>query len=53
MTKAEIIKKIEELKNRKFFLAMKDHWTIEDSFRDTELWNEIRRLEEELKKVEA
>jgi DNA-binding transcriptional regulator GbsR (MarR family) len=49
MTREEMLKKVEELKRRKFFLAMKDHWTVEDSFCDDRLTREIRELNEALK----
>ena len=44
MTIEEIKNKIEELESAKFFLAMKDHWSHEDSEYNSKLWNEIRRL---------
>lgn len=50
MTKTEIMNKIEELKNRQFFLAMKDHWSFEDYNIDKRLSNEIKELEKVLKR---
>lgn len=48
MTRTEILNKIDELENKAFLLAMKDHWTREDFARDTELHTEIRALKEML-----
>lgn len=45
MNRDEIEKRIAEIKDLRFDLAMKDHWSREDSIRDTELSNEIRELE--------
>lgn len=50
MLKHEIEKRIEELEERKFYLAMKDRWDFEDYKLDTELFNEIRKLKEMLDK---
>jgi len=46
MTRAEIMKKIDEIENRRFFLAMKDFWDWRD--RDTD-----RMLEMELNELKA
>lgn len=50
MTRTEIMNRIEELKNRQFFLAMKDHWSFEDYNTDRRLSNEIKELKNFLKK---
>ena len=49
MTKQEIAKRIEDLENRRFALAMCDRWTQEDYDLDDRLSEEIRTLEEQLK----
>ena len=49
MTNKEIEKKIEELENKKFFLAMKDRWSDRDFQRDRELSRQIAELKEMLK----
>ena len=49
MTRQEIAKRIEDLENRRFALAMCDRWTQEDYDLDDRLSEEIRTLEEQLK----
>jgi ribosomal protein L29 len=44
MTKKEIIKKIEELENKVFYLKMKDRWTGRDYFTMDRLQGEIKEL---------
>ena len=51
MTRQEIEKKIEELENRRFFLAMKDFWDRKDFELDDKLYDEIRELKKELEKA--
>ena len=51
MTKQEIEKQIEELEDRKFYLAMKDRWNREDYKRNDDLNKQLRELKEELKNV--
>lgn len=51
MTRQEIEKQIEELENRKFYLAMKDRWNREDYKRNDDLNKQLRELKEELKNV--
>lgn len=51
MTRQELEKKLEELKKREFFLAMKDRWTASDFELDRKISEEIRKTEEELKNV--
>ena len=51
MTRQEIEKQIEELEDRKFYLAMKDRWNKEDYKINSDLNAQIRTLKEELKNV--
>ena len=51
MTRQEIEKQIEELEDRKFYLAMKDRWNREDYKRNDNLNKQLRELKEELKNV--
>ena len=51
MTKQKIEKQIEELEDRKFYLAMKDRWNREDYKRNDDLNKQLRELKEELKNV--
>lgn len=51
MSREEMRAKVEELKERKFLLAMKSHWTFNDDRLDTALFNEIMDLEEKLKNI--
>lgn len=51
MTRQEIEKQIEELEDRKFYLAMKDRWNREDYKNNSNLNTQIRTLKEELKNV--
>lgn len=51
MTRQEIEKQIEELEDRKFYLAMKDRWNKEDYKRNDDLNKQLRELKEELKNV--
>ena len=48
MAREEIIKRIRVLNDRRFLLAMKDHWTREDFDKDREMSNEIFELERSL-----
>ena len=51
MTKMEIEKKINEIEDRRFLLAMKDHWTREDFRWDDKMYAEIKNLRKELQKL--
>ena len=51
MTRQEIEKRIEDLENRRFFLAMADHWGREDFELDDKWYREIRELKKELEKA--
>ena len=51
MTRQEIEKQIEELEDRKFYLAMKDRWNKEDYKRNDDLNKQLRELKKELKNV--
>lgn len=53
MKREEIIKKIEDLENRRFYLAMKDFWNNEDRKLDLEMGAELRALYRELKEERA
>ena len=44
MTKNEILKRIDELETKKFYLAMEDHWTARDFAKNDEYFNEIQKL---------
>lgn len=44
MTKTNIINKIEELENKRFLLAMADHWTQEDFDLNDKWFKEIMEL---------
>lgn len=46
MTKVEIMKKIEELNEREFYINMVDHWTNEDR----QMLRDIKRERTELEK---
>lgn len=52
MTMFQLYEKIEQLKKQKFYLAMKDHWSNRDFVEDSRLFNEINRLEKELREKE-
>ena len=51
MTRQEIEKKIEDLENRRFYLAMADHWSRKDFELDDKWYREIRELKKELEKA--
>ena len=51
MTRQEIEKQIEELEDRKFYLAMKDRWNREDYKRNDDLNKQLKELKKELKNV--
>lgn len=44
MTKDEILKRIDEIETRRFYLAMIDRWTTREYDTDTELANELYSL---------
>lgn len=48
MTNREIEERIEELENKKFYLAMKDRWNDRDFQRDRELSRQIIELKAQL-----
>jgi hypothetical protein len=48
MTRTEIEKRIENLKEERFFLAMKDFWNREDFKKDDQLKAEIKELKKAL-----
>lgn len=48
MTNTEIKARIEELERRRFYLSMKDRWTMDDYDTDRKLNAEIIRLNKEL-----
>lgn len=48
MTREEIKARIEDLEERRFYMAMKDRWTREDFDWDMETFREIRKLEKML-----
>lgn len=48
MSKEEILKEIEEVEKRRFYLAMTDRWTDGDYALEHELWNRKKELEEML-----
>ena len=50
MTKEEIKKRIDELEDDIFFLAMKDRWNKRDYELDTKWNNELKELKKELEK---
>ena len=50
MTKQEIEKRIEDLEERRFALAMCDRWTQEDYDLNDRLLEEIKKLKAELNK---
>lgn len=52
MTKAEILKKLDELENRRFYLSMKDRWSPDDYQHDREMMYEEIALRKKLE-VEA
>lgn len=51
MSREEMKARVEELKDKKFLLAMKSHWTFNDYNLDTALFNEIMDLEEKIKNI--
>lgn len=51
MTREEITKRMEEIENRRFYLAMKDHWTREDFATDDKWFAEWLKLKKELEKI--
>lgn len=44
-----LLKKLEELQDKKFMLSMVDHWSYKDSERDRELACEIAEVKKQLK----
>lgn len=48
MTRTEIEKRIEDIKEERFFLAMKDFWSREDFKKDDQLKAEIKELKKAL-----
>ena len=51
MTKAEIRKRIEEIENKRFCLAMKDRWNANDYATDANWLNELRELNKALAEI--
>lgn len=51
MTREEINKRMEELENARFFLAMKDRWDRRDYEADDKMFRELLELKEQLKKM--
>ena len=51
MTRENIEKKIKHVKERKFYLAMKDRWSFADYQLNDELNKQLKKLKEELKNV--
>lgn len=51
MKKNELIKKLEELENRKFYHEMKDRWSREDFDYAYNLEREIREVKKELENI--
>ena len=45
----ELLEKLDELETRRFMLQMADHWTHEDYLYDDRLYEEIRKVKEQLK----
>lgn len=50
MTKEEIIKRMEEIKSERFYLAMKDRWSPADFEADRKMLVEFLNLKKELEK---
>lgn len=48
MTRTEIEKRIEEIENNRFYLAMKDRWNANDYATDEKWLNELRELKKNL-----
>ena len=48
MMKSEIEKRIEELEDKRFYLAMKDRWDRDDYAVDRQWFNELLKLKKEL-----
>ena len=48
MAREEIMKKIDELETKQFYLKMKDHWTSDDFNYDRKLYYQIRELKKAL-----
>lgn len=46
MRKDELMKKLEKLEERKFYIEMKDHWTRED-------WDYVYGLDREIREVKT
>lgn len=51
MAKQKIIKKMDEIETRRFYLMMKDRWTCEDYATDNKLFAEWLELKNELAKI--
>lgn len=52
MKREEIVRRIEELENRIFILAMKDMWSQDDFATDRKWHNEKRELEQQLEETD-
>jgi len=48
MTREEMVKRIDELETRQFYLAMKDRWSNADFDLDRKLSREIRELKAQI-----
>ena len=48
MTRTEIEKKIEEIENKRFYLAMKDRWNANDYTTDNKWFRELLALKKAL-----
>lgn len=53
MTKQELMKQIDDLRSRLFFLAMKDNWSSDDLATRRQWAAELIKLENQLKEIEA
>ena len=51
MTRTEIEKKIEEIENKRFYLAMKDRWNANDYTTDNKWFRELLELKKALAEI--
>ena len=52
MTRDELMKKLEEVKEKQFMIEMVDGWTSENYRLDKELREEIKKIKEEIAKLD-
>ena len=51
MTREEMLKRMDEIETRRFYLAMKDHWDRDDFETDRKWFNEWLDLKKKVEKI--